>query len=95
MEIDIHDDPRDARAKMFFLYDVTEINTLRKQLEDKSSFHDLIGKCQPMQDVYRQIRNLAQVESTVIIEGETGTGKELVARALHNSSRERTSPSWR
>ena len=84
LEIDIHDDPRDARAKMFFLYDVTEIHTLRKQLQ--SEFHDLIGKCQPMQDVYRQIRNLSQVESTVVIEGETGTGKELVARALHDSS---------
>ena len=92
LEIDIHDDPRDARAKMFFLYDVTEIHTLRKQLEDKSSFHDLIGKCQSMQDVYRQIRNLAQVDSTVIIEGETGTGKELVARALHNSSPRKDKP---
>lgn len=92
LEIDIHDDPRDTRAKMFFLYDVTEIHTLRKQLEDKSQFHDLIGKCPPMQDVYRQIRNLSRVESTVIIEGETGTGKELVARALHDSSPRKDKP---
>ena len=92
LEIDIHDDPRDARAKMFFLYDVTEIHTLRKQLEDKSHFHDLIGKCRPMQDVYRQIRNLSLVDSTVIIEGETGTGKELVARALHDSSLRKDKP---
>ena len=92
LEIDIHDDPRDTRAKMFFLYDVTEIHTLRKQLEDKSQFHDLIGKCQPMRDVYRQIRNLSQVESTVVIEGETGTGKELVARALHDSSPRKDKP---
>ena len=92
LEIDIHDDPRDTRAKMFFLYDVTEIHTLRKQLEDKSQFHDLIGKCPPMQDVYRQIRNLSQVESTVIIEGETGTGKELVARALHDLSPRKDKP---
>ena len=90
IEIDIHDDPRDPRAKMFFLYDVTEIHTLRKQME--SEFHDLIGKCQPMQDVYRQIRNLARVDSTVIIEGETGTGKELVARALHDSSPRKDKP---
>ncbi len=90
LEIDIHDDPRDTRAKMFFLYDVTEIHTLRKQLE--SEFHNLIGKCQLMQDVYRQIRNLAQVDSTVVIEGETGTGKELVARALHNSSPRKNKP---
>ncbi len=92
LEIDIRDDPRDTRAKMFFLYDVTELHTLRKQLEDKSSFHDLIGKCRPMQDVYRQIRNLSQVDSTVIIEGETGTGKELVARALHDSSPRKDKP---
>lgn len=92
LEIDIHDDPRDARAKMFFLYDVTEIHTLRKQLEDKSQFHDLIGKCRSMQDVYRQIRNLSQVDSTVIVEGETGTGKELVARALHDSSPRKDKP---
>ncbi len=90
LEIDIHDDPRDTQAKMFFLYDVTEIHMLRKQL--KSDFPDLIGKCRPMQDVYRQIRNLAQVESTVIIEGETGTGKELVARALHDSSPRKNKP---
>ncbi len=90
LEIDIHDDPRDTRAKMFFLYDVTEIHTLRKQLQ--SEFHDMIGKCQPMQDVYLQIRNLSQVESTVVIEGETGTGKELVARALHDSSPRQDKP---
>lgn len=90
VEIDIHDDPRDKRAKMFFLYDVTEIHTLRRQLQ--APFHDLIGKCRPMQDVYRQIRNLSQVNSTVIIEGETGTGKELVARALHDSSSRNDKP---
>ena len=92
LEIDIHDDPRDTRAKMFFLYDETEIHTLRKQLEDKSQFHDLIGKCRLMQDVYRQIRNLSRVDSTVIIEGETGTGKELVARALHDLSPRKDKP---
>jgi len=92
LEIDIQDDPRNPLGKMFFLYDVTEIHTLRKQLDDKSQFHDLIGKCRPMQEVYRQIQNLSQVESTVLIEGETGTGKELVARALHNSSPRKNKP---
>ncbi len=86
LEIDVQDDPRDIRAKMFFLYDVTEVHTLRKQLDEQSQFYDFIGKCQPMQNVYRQIQNLAPVDSTVLIEGETGTGKELVARALHAAS---------
>ncbi|MDA0739332.1 MAG: sigma 54-interacting transcriptional regulator [Nitrospirae bacterium] len=92
LEIDIQDDPRDPRAKMFFLYDVTEVHTLRKQLDEKSQFHDMIGKCKPMQEVYRQIQNLSQVETTVLIEGETGTGKELVARALHYSSPRKDKP---
>ncbi len=92
LEIDIQDDPRDPRAKMFFLYDVTEVHSLQKQLDEKSQFHDLIGKCQPMQEVYRQIEKLSQVESTVLIEGETGTGKELVARALHYSSSRKNKP---
>ena len=92
LEIDIQDDPRDPRAKMFFLYDVTEVHTLRKQLDEKSQFHDMIGKCKPMQEVYRQIQNLSQVETTVLIEGETGTGKELVARALHHSGPRKEKP---
>lgn len=92
LEIDIQDDPRNTQGKMFFLYDVTEIHTLRKQLDEKSQFHDLIGKCPLMQEVYRQIQNLSQVESTVLIEGATGTGKELVARALHNSSPRKDKP---
>lgn len=92
LEIDIQDDPRDIRAKMFFLYDVTEVHTLRKQLDEQSQFYDLIGKCRPMQDVYRQIQTLAPVDSTVLIEGETGTGKELVARALHAASPRKEKP---
>ena len=92
LEIDIQDDPRDIRAKMFFLYDVTEVHTLRKQLDEQSQFYDLIGKSQPMQEVYRQIQNFAPVDSTVLIEGETGTGKELVARALHAASPRKENP---
>ncbi|MDT7042506.1 sigma 54-interacting transcriptional regulator [Candidatus Nitronereus thalassa] len=92
LEIDIQDDPRDPQAKMFFLYDVTEVHKLRQQLDEKSQFHDMIGKCKPMQEVYRQIQNLSQVETTVLIEGETGTGKELVARALHYSSPRKDKP---
>lgn len=92
LDIDVRDDPRDVRAKTFFLYDVTEIHTLRKQLDEQSPFYDLIGKCRPMQDVYRRIQTLAPVDSTVLIEGETGTGKELVARALHAASPRKAHP---
>lgn len=84
--VDVRDDPRDQKRKMFFLYDASEVQTLRQLLSEGQKFQDLIGKSQPMQLVFQQIRDFAKVDSTVIIEGETGTGKELVARAIHQTS---------
>ena len=78
LEVDVKDDPRDPRGKIFFVYDVTEVHDLRRLLDDRAQFHDLLGKSKAMQQVYQQIRDLARVDSTVLIEGETGTGKELV-----------------
>jgi Response regulator containing CheY-like receiver, AAA-type ATPase, and DNA-binding domains len=92
VEIEVQDDPRDSQRKIFFLYDVSEIHDLRRLLKERVQFHDLVGKSKPMQLLYQQIRDLAQVDSTVLIEGETGTGKELVARALHFSSHRRDKP---
>ena len=92
LEVDVNDDPRDARGKIFFLYDVTEVHDLRRLLDERAQFHDLLGKSKAMQQVYQQIRDLAQVDSTVLIEGETGTGKELVARAIHASSHRKDKP---
>jgi PAS domain S-box-containing protein len=86
MEIEIDDDPRDARRKMFFLYDVTEIYDLRRLLHEKTRFYDLVGESTVMQLVYQQIQDVAWVDTTVLIEGETGTGKELVARGIHQAS---------
>jgi PAS domain S-box-containing protein len=91
-EIEVQDDPRNGQRKIFYLYDVSEIYVLRRELEGKASFHDIVGKSGPMQLLYRQIQDLVAVDSTVLIEGETGTGKELVARALHHSSRRRGKP---
>jgi sigma-54 dependent transcriptional regulator, acetoin dehydrogenase operon transcriptional activator AcoR len=92
LEVDVKDDPRDVRRKIFFLYDVTEIHDLRRLLDERAHFHDLVGRSQAMQTVYRQIRDVAHVDSTVLIEGETGTGKELVARAIHFSSHRKDKP---
>ena len=86
LEVDVKDDPRDARGKIFFFYDVTEVHGLRRLLDERAQFHDLLGKSKAMQLVYQQIRDVARVDSTVLIEGETGTGKELAARAIHSSS---------
>ena len=90
--MDVKDDPRDARGKIFFFYDVTEVHDLRRLLDERAQFHDLLGKSKAMQLVYQQIRDVARVDSTVLIEGETGTGKELVARAIHSSSHRKNKP---
>jgi PAS domain S-box-containing protein len=92
VEIEVQDDPRDARRKIFFLYDVTEVYDLRRLLDEKAKFHDLVGESAAMQLVYRKIQDVAQVETTVLIEGETGTGKELVARAIHYAGPRKSKP---
>lgn len=86
MEIEVEDDPRDSQRKIFYLYDVSEIYDLRRLLDEKAKFHDLIAQSTAMQIVFKQIRDVARMETTALIEGETGTGKELVARAIHYSS---------
>ena len=92
LEVDVKDDPRDARGKIFFFYDVSEVHDLRRLLHEQAQFHDLLGKSKAMQLIYQQIRDVGRVDSTVLIEGETGTGKELVARAIHSSSHRKDKP---
>ena len=92
LEVDVKDDPRDARGKIFFLYDVTEVHDLRRRLDERAQFYDLLGKSAAMQQVYQQIRDVARVDATVLIEGETGTGKELVAQAIHAASHRKGKP---
>jgi DNA-binding NtrC family response regulator len=57
--------------------------------ETPTEFAGLVGTSPKMQEVYRQIRKVAPTASTVLIVGETGTGKELVARAIHDQSARR------
>ena len=61
---------------------------LREEIEREYSFAGIIGKSSKMRDVYRLVRSIAETDLSVLIQGETGTGKELIARAIHyNSSR--------
>jgi PAS domain S-box-containing protein len=65
------------------LRDVTELRELERQLRERERFGRLIGKSRAMQQVYRLIELLKDSTATVLIQGETGTGKELVAEAIH------------
>ncbi|HIJ77399.1 MAG TPA: sigma 54-interacting transcriptional regulator [Deltaproteobacteria bacterium] len=66
--------------------DLTEIINLQLRLGELTGFSGIVGRDGRMLDVYEQIRNLAAADYPVHITGETGTGKELVAAAIHNES---------
>jgi DNA-binding NtrC family response regulator len=59
---------------------------LRQELQEKYGFHNIVGKSKKMQEVYRIIAKVAVTDSTVLIYGQSGTGKELIARAIHFNS---------
>ena len=60
--------------------------TLRKEIDSSSMFEDIVGSSKPIRLVRQQVAKVAPSDSTALILGETGTGKELVARALHRRS---------
>ena len=59
---------------------------LRDEIEREYSFAGIVGKSETMRNVYRLVRSIAGTDLSVLIRGETGTGKELIARAIHDSS---------
>jgi formate hydrogenlyase transcriptional activator len=60
---------------------------LREQIDRDSMFEDIVGSSEALRKVLRQIAKVAPTDSTVLILGETGTGKELIARAIHKRSK--------
>jgi DNA-binding NtrC family response regulator len=72
---------------------LTEENQrLRTVLRERHGFHQLIGKSAAMQQVYETLDVVCEADCTVLIEGETGTGKELVTNAIHFSSARQAKP---
>lgn len=69
-----------------------EVKDLRRRLEHSEFFHSILGKSPRMLEVYEVINAVARTTSTVLIRGETGTGKELVARAVHAASHRKDEP---
>lgn len=65
------------------------VEQLQNQVRDKYRFENLVGKSPEFQAVLETVRAVSPTDSTVLLQGETGTGKELVAKAIHNLSRRR------
>ena len=68
------------------------MNLLLKGEAQKPGFENMVGRSPDMQEIYRQIRQAAQTDIPVLITGETGTGKDLVARAIHQLSDRKGKP---
>ena len=63
-----------------------EIDSLRKSCRLEEGHHGILGESQPMQALFELIENVAQTDAPVLVQGPSGTGKELVARAIHEES---------
>ena len=63
--------------------DITRLTHLEEELKERHHFHNIIGKSEKMQKVYNLLTTLANQTTTVLITGDSGTGKEIAARALH------------
>jgi transcriptional regulator with PAS, ATPase and Fis domain len=91
-DIDVQQDPRAPEGRIVYFYDVSDLVDLRDMLQQKNRFRDMVGKSYAMRRVFERIKDVARFDATVLIEGETGTGKELAARAIHDSSGRRDGP---
>jgi len=69
-----------------------ENRALRDEIRKEHRFEDILAKSQKMQDIFRTISKIAEYKTTVLVQGESGVGKELVARAIHHRSSRRGGP---
>ncbi len=92
LEIELADDPRAPDGRILFVRDVSELRDLRLLLDKRFAFENMVGESEAMQRVFQLVRDLAPVDVAVLVRGETGTGKELVANAIHNRSERRDGP---
>lgn len=88
----LDDDQAETHGLIGIVRDHSEEERLRGQLHEKHSRHNIIGQGPLMQQVFQLIDTVAERDATVLIQGETGTGKELVAQAIHHCSLRRDGP---
>jgi PAS domain S-box-containing protein len=72
--------------------DLSAIRELRKSLQKHNSFENMVSKNQKMLEIFSTLLLIADSDCTVLIEGATGTGKELLAKAIHNNSPQKKGP---
>jgi PAS domain S-box-containing protein len=73
-------------------HDMTLAQQLNRAISDRYTFHDMIGKDPAMRKIFEMISVVAPSNATVLVEGATGTGKDLLAKVIHSSSPRSTNP---
>jgi len=74
------------------LYDLTLVHQLNQAISGRYTFHDMVGKDPAMQQIFEKISVVAETDATIIIEGATGTGKDLLAKVIHSTSKRSNNP---
>ena len=82
--------PDDLGKLMHTWLDLLENLALREGIDHASMFEEIVGSSEALRRVLRQVAKVAPMEATVLLLGETGTGKELMARAIHRRSNRAT-----
>jgi PAS domain S-box-containing protein len=72
--------------------DLTLVHQLKQAVRDRYTFHDMIGKSPAIQKIFEMVNVVAATDATVLIEGSTGTGKDLLAKVIHSASRRADKP---
>jgi DNA-binding NtrC family response regulator len=82
----------DVRASISHLRMEEENRQLKRALKQRYSFENIVGKSEPMLKIFDLIAQVAPSRSTVLIQGDSGTGKELIAKAIHANSPRKDGP---
>ncbi len=69
-----------------------ELDSLRREVSEKYSFPNIVGNHPKMLEIFEMIRRVAQTDTTILIQGESGTGKDLVAKTIHYNSIRKDKP---
>jgi PAS domain S-box-containing protein len=82
----LHDEDGTVVGGVETFQDLSHVEQLRKELEARYTFEDIVGRSPAMRSLFEILPDIAASSSTVLIEGASGTGKELFARAIHDLS---------
>jgi len=73
-------------------HDLTLVRQLDQAMRDRYTYHDMIGKSPVMQKIFEMVNVVAATDATILIEGSTGAGKDLLAKVIHSASRRPDKP---